>query len=73
VACHQRWIEHEEVEDCQQEAEVAKAAEELKKKERAEVAAARKCTEVMKGKRPEVSLPVGGVDSSKGSKASGSC
>ena len=48
------------------------AAEEVKKKERAEVAAARKCTEVMKGKRPEVSLPVGGADSSKGSKASGS-
>src|SRR5260370_38745490 len=34
--------------------------------------AAQKCTEVMKGKRPEVSLPVSGADSSKGSKASGS-
>ena len=68
----QRWIKCEEVEDHRQEAKVVKAAE-LKKKERAEVAAARKCTEVMKGKRPEVSLPVGSADSSKGSKASGSC
>ena len=40
MAHRQRWIEHEEAEDHQQEAEAVKAAEELKKKERAEVAAA---------------------------------